>query len=72
VLYINNLTQGVTGVTGVTAFSEFILGLLLNTVLFSKKNFNLKTPVTPVTPATNRVVPHFCIISTCDTTCDTL
>ena len=31
------------------SFSEFILELVSNTVLFLKKNFNLKTPVTPVT-----------------------
>ena len=35
-----------TSCTSCTTFSEFILGLLKNTVLFSKKNFNLKLPGT--------------------------
>ena len=35
-----------TSCTSCTSFSEFILGLLKNTVLFSKKNFNLKLPYT--------------------------
>ena len=59
VLYINNLTQCVTCVTCVTPFFEFILELLLNTVLFSKKNFNLKTPVTHVTHCGTTINPHF-------------
>jgi hypothetical protein len=40
-------------------FSEFILGLLKNTVLFLKKNFNLKTPVTHVTHCGTTINPHF-------------
>ena len=45
--------------TSCTTFSEFILGLLLNTVLFLKKNFNLKTPVTHVTHCGTTINPHF-------------
>ena len=41
------------------SFSEFILELVSNTVLFLKKNFNLKTPVTPVTHCGTTINPHF-------------
>jgi hypothetical protein len=68
VLHINSLTQGVADVAGVAPFSKFILGLLENSVLFSKKNFNLKTPATP---ATTPIFPHFLPVFTCYTTCYT-
>ena len=41
------------------SFSEFILELVSNTVLFLKKNFNLKTPVTHVTHCGTTINPHF-------------
>ena len=40
-------------------FFKFILELVQNTVLFSKTNFNLKTPVTPVTACGTTINPHF-------------
>ena len=42
-----------------STFSEFILALVLNTVLFSKKNFNLKTPATHATHCGTTINPHF-------------
>jgi len=41
------------------SFSEFILELVSNTVLFLKKNFNLETPVTHVTHCGTTINPHF-------------
>ena len=40
-------------------FFKFILALVSNTVLFDKKNFNLKTPVTHVTHCGTTIKPHF-------------
>ena len=50
-------------------FFKFILGLLQNSVLFHKKNFNLKTPVTPVTALENPAIARILAIPTCYTTC---
>ena len=54
------------------SFFELYLRFFKNTVFFYKSNFNSKLPVTPVTPATDRMIAHFSFISTCDTACDTL
>ena len=54
-----SLNSMCTMCTMCTSFSEFILGLLLNTVLFSKKNFNLKTPGTHGTHCGTTINPHF-------------
>ena len=53
-----------TSCTSCTTFSEFILGLLLNTVLFLKKNFNLKTPGTAGTALETPAITHFLPVST--------
>jgi hypothetical protein len=53
-----------TSCTSCTTFSEFILGLLKNTVLFSKKNFNLKTPGTAGTALETPAITHFLPVST--------
>ena len=50
-------------------FFKFILGLLQNSVLFHKKNFNLKTPVTPVTALETPAIARILAIPTCYTTC---
>ena len=46
------------------SFSEFILELVQNTVLFLKKNFNLKTPGTAGTALETLAITHFLPVST--------
>ena len=48
-LNIIHLAQCVSGVSCVSGVFKFILELVSNTVLFSKKNFNSKLPDTPDT-----------------------
>ena len=58
-LNIIHLPQCVSGVSCVSGVFKFILELVSNTVLFLKKNFNLKTPVTHVTHCGTTINPHF-------------
>lgn len=53
-----------TSCTSCTSFSEFILELVQNTVLFLKKNFNLKTPGTAGTALETLAITHFLPVST--------
>ena len=53
------LNSWCTSCTSCTTFSEFILALVSNTVLFLKKNFNLKTGGTAGTACGTTINPHF-------------
>jgi hypothetical protein len=61
-LTIMHLPHSVSAVSAVSGVFKFVLGLVSNTVLFSKKNFNSKLPDTADTDLWNYYKPSLFVV----------